>query len=1646
MLDMEHYGWLADEKDVEEYKDNIRKTKSSELQLDDFETIKNEFINNQFEITKKINVTDRPQAFVEILARAFLCGINGAAITHISGELTKEYSHERCFCELIQNIDDCTYSGTDCPKANIKFDKENNTITLSYNEKGFNFTDVNGLCQYNETSKMIFEKKEENSNVYYLSVNQAEKSIEQSKEDLIFSYYQTGEKGIGFKAIYQITKRVHIKSNDFDFYIINEHFNNEKTKKIPIPMWNYSSNNDKKCGTEITLYLKDTIKDKFEELKDNIINKYFCGKISKDVGKVNLLSNNNILFTKQLSEVCVDTDEGYKYTKKEGKIDSIDNTQLEPDEELDYWEGIYDDKQNRCSYAEQKVTFEYSSKNQSDDKITEIEITKFLSTVEFDEDTVRARYQEKFESDGYNGELYARKQTRNITFAVEKENDKIVLEKEGGFYTTLPFECKTNAPFSVDAPFILNKSRSRIYFPKNDEDGYAQNILKWNKETLKKVREVYIKFLLQNRGDIEFIKNMIYKKGISEEEIDISKHSDIELTKYLEETIWKVPYDEELIRLSGKTEEYKSIRDVYFFDNTYYYELPQYEDLAKEIDGNSQNIADKVYIEGSNNILKFNNILKPNNIEAWNRYVKNVINKGNYLQCITTELIEALKSSGMKCCSELKIFKLESSLVSQDELDGIIVWENEKSSVGCVHTTYTVLPNISIDNENIKEFFKDSVIDKEQKEALQIYIKNSIDEKTEEEEVICKGYKSVLLGANAFEIDFSEIDFKFIDYFGINDESDWFSKYLWKLDWYEREEEIQSKWDNMVISCCANCKDRLPEVASRIFAEVKQDDLKTKILCALLRKDEVNNEGNKSPIRCDRESISFIFEAIDKYFEINKKSDLGSTYKKIENYFQFMIDDENPIEGDKESEDLKKCAVAILKELIEENNKVQLNVYSRSFRNENYNYVKINEMLICKENKFIDGIKDYISDFEEKDKSLYFQNRLELLKMKDSISKFESGKEKEFIESLQEYRKIQCECGFDVGNLLEELQNNGKVWAEILQNINDARETLPDKNTTVNVVINEKNRTLTIEYDEKGFDFKDIKGITDLGNGSKANSSQTGEKGIGFKSVYRWAYRVEIHSNGFHFEIGPESELKDNIRVENCTVPRWLDDSKTDISKTKMILYLKKETDCSKVENEIANEDEYLCVDNIGNFDLKKESSEGSLFVWSRDNDVKNNYYYYEKLLKDCDYFKNVKFSEWIKSRQRWKVLTDEEINNLEASLKIQYYFKKDIPKEPKKYIWKYATLPLIKENDKYPAIIVNAPFATDISRNNTEGSAKNKEYTEALDSIIKSQFANAVMEASNKEQKYFKEKEGGILFYLIGLDEYLDEIKDKEIFSCYCKDNENQIVELKKALMDITVINDHLIYSLLENLEKDKFITAINKICSYDNNVDKKQIRDSFILSIMKDKAVLKKTDMVNYDEIDEIENKIKIYNKENQKLNTYNQENQELNTQNLIESFIKELKLPDEWIEVGDENEFMKFLKSIWKKIYKEWGDFDRTCPIYPFIDKNDNGGKVTKFAELKKDFWYFDIEMKHYSTDYYKIIDLDWLSKRQNESTDRNDALKVFDTTRDEEIKKYSKEVEKKHLEELLEKEQKYTDEFWKILKKIYDLKQGGEYDWK
>ena len=64
---------------------------------------------------------------------------------------------------------------------------------------------------------------------------------------------------------------------------------------------------------------------------------------------------------------------------------------------------------------------------------------------------------------------------------------------------------------------------------------------------------------------------------------------------------------------------------------------------------------------------------------------------------------------------------------------------------------------------------------------------------------------------------------------------------------------------------------------------------------------------------------------------------------------------------------------------------------------------------------------------------------------------------KEFIEFLKELRKFQCESGFDVDNIADQIVHSSNTWLEILQNINDARNEIKnDPNDPIEVKINKK--------------------------------------------------------------------------------------------------------------------------------------------------------------------------------------------------------------------------------------------------------------------------------------------------------------------------------------------------------------------------------------------------------------------------------------------------------------------------------------------------------------------------------------------------------------------------------------------------------------
>lgn len=120
---------------------------------------------------------------------------------------------------------------------------------------------------------------------------------------------------------------------------------------------------------------------------------------------------------------------------------------------------------------------------------------------------------------------------------------------------------------------------------------------------------------------------------------------------------------------------------------------------------------------------------------------------------------------------------------------------------------------------------------------------------------------------------------------------------------------------------------------------------------------------------------------------------------------------------------------------------------------------------------------------------------------------------------LSENRKSWVETtksnGFDNGikNLLTELYpDNAHFIYELLQNAEDteARE--------VKFLL--KNDELIFQHNGRDFNFKDIEGITSIGQGTKKDDiNKIGKFGVGFKAIFAYTNTPFIYSNKFNFSI-----------------------------------------------------------------------------------------------------------------------------------------------------------------------------------------------------------------------------------------------------------------------------------------------------------------------------------------------------------------------------------------------------------------------------------------------------------------------------------------------------------------------------------------------
>ena len=104
--------------------------------------------------------------------------------------------------------------------------------------------------------------------------------------------------------------------------------------------------------------------------------------------------------------------------------------------------------------------------------------------------------------------------------------------------------------------------------------------------------------------------------------------------------------------------------------------------------------------------------------------------------------------------------------------------------------------------------------------------------------------------------------------------------------------------------------------------------------------------------------------------------------------------------------------------------------------------------------------------------------------------------------------------------------NSGHFLLELLQNADDCKYPVGVVPTFSASFAADLSYSLITHCNEKGFSAEDVKGICDIGGSTKKESATTtGEKGIGFKSVFRLADMVWIASNGFTFKFDRSQRL-----------------------------------------------------------------------------------------------------------------------------------------------------------------------------------------------------------------------------------------------------------------------------------------------------------------------------------------------------------------------------------------------------------------------------------------------------------------------------------------------------------------------------------------
>lgn len=308
----------------------------------------------------------------------------------------------RFIFELIQNVDDCDFDSTDDCNLDMRFDFNEDKIILTYNEIGFTPFNVFAIT----------------------GIAEAAKNISPSKSEI-------GEKGIGFKSVFGVAKKVRIRSGWFSFELYKENFT------IPIPCYKDAEY----CrGTQMTLFVPGRAKSIYREIKER-----YC---SKDA----LFSGNPLLFLNKLTHLKMYFDKWrcMEFHVSRSKLPG----RLPVDVERDVMISVH--------------LHDYENGNEKD--ITEsIRCSRYSYPVVFSRKACQSRYGEDTQVGKPDGK-------QMILQAVLPNQDYLPGVGNGSLYSFLPTQLKLTVPMVCHVPFKLDASREFVD-PQNENEWFKEACL-----------------------------------------------------------------------------------------------------------------------------------------------------------------------------------------------------------------------------------------------------------------------------------------------------------------------------------------------------------------------------------------------------------------------------------------------------------------------------------------------------------------------------------------------------------------------------------------------------------------------------------------------------------------------------------------------------------------------------------------------------------------------------------------------------------------------------------------------------------------------------------------------------------------------------------------------------------------------------------------------------------------------------------------------------------------------------------------------------------------------------------------------------------------------------------------------------------------